>query len=166
MREISTLINIQHENIVKVKEVAYGSSLEKIYVVMEYIDHEIKDILEYNTTRQQFTHANLKSLFYQLLNGVAFLHQNFIIHRDLKTSNLLYQNTGVLKICDFGLARSFSGFTDKIYTNLVVTLWYRAPELILGQVKYSKAVDIWCCGCIMAELILMDPLFMGKNEMD
>lgn len=93
------------------------------------------------------------------------MHSRWIFHRDLKTSNLLYGNDGVLKICDFGLARKFA-YPLRPYTNLVVTLWYRAPELLLGTDVYSPAIDMWSVGCIMGELILREPLLMGKGEID
>ena len=93
------------------------------------------------------------------------MHKRWIFHRDLKTSNLLYGNGGILKICDFGLARKF-GSPLRVYTNLVVTLWYRAPELLLGTEFYTPAIDIWSVGCILGELILKDPLMMGKGEID
>jgi cell division cycle 2-like len=94
------------------------------------------------------------------------MHKNWVMHRDLKTSNLLYKNeNGILQICDFGLARTF-GEPIKQYTNLVVTLWYRAPELLLGAKKYSKAIDMWSVGCVIAEIILSSPLFVGTNELD
>jgi cell division cycle 2-like protein len=86
------------------------------------------------------------------------------MHRDLKTSNLLYSNEGVMKVCDFGLARKQT--RSAVYTNWVVTLWYRAPELLLGTKNYSEKIDIWSIGCIFAELILREPLMAGKNEMD
>lgn len=93
------------------------------------------------------------------------MHKKWIFHRDLKSSNLLYGNDGVLKVCDFGLARKF-GSPLRPYTNLVVTLWYRAPELLLGTEVYTPAIDVWSIGCIFAELILKDPLMMGKGELD
>ena len=101
----------------------------------------------------------------QLLRGVAHLHDNWIIHRDLKTSNLLLSHKGVLKIADFGLAREY-GSPLKEYTAVVVTLWYRCPELLLATKKYSTGVDIWSVGCIFGELMLMKALFPGKNEKD
>jgi cell division cycle 2-like protein len=91
----------------------------------------------------------------------------FIMHRDLKTRNLLYSNDGLLKVCDFGLARLFQNSSVKQqYTNWVVTLWYRAPELLFGCDTYSEKVDMWSVGCIMAELILREPLICGKSEID
>ncbi|KAK0588163.1 hypothetical protein LWI29_035270 [Acer saccharum] len=96
---------------------------------------------------------------------VKYLHDNWVLHRDLKTSNLLVNNQGKLKVCDFGMSRQY-GSPLKPYTSLVVTLWYRAPELLLGMKKYSTAVDMWSVGCIMAELLAKKPLFNGKTEAD
>eukprot|EP00347_Sterkiella_histriomuscorum_P023165 403335704 len=163
LRELSTLISLKHPHIVNVKEVVYGSTLDKIYVVMEYMDHELKSILE--DRKLNFSYAQIKCLIRQILEGVNHMHKNWIFHRDLKTSNLLYGNNGILKVCDFGLARKF-GSPLRPYTNLVVTLWYRAPELLLGTEVYSPAIDMWSVGCIFAELILKDPLMMGKGELD
>ncbi|KAK1384643.1 hypothetical protein POM88_022378 [Heracleum sosnowskyi] len=95
--------------------------------------------------------------------GVKYLHDNLVLHRDLKTSNLLLNRRGELKICDLGMARKY-GSLAKPYTQLVVTLWYRAPELLLGAKQYSTAVDMWSVGCIIAELLLNQPLFNGDNE--
>lgn len=131
LRELNTLISLKHSNIVQVLEVVYGSSLDKIYFVMEYIEHELKGILEDKKMSSPITMSEIKCLMKQILEGINCMHKNWILHRDLKTSNLLYSNSGVLKICDFGLARKF-GSPLRPYTNLVVTLWYRAPELLLG----------------------------------
>lgn len=161
LREMSLLQQLSHPNIVKVSEVVVGSSLDKVYMVMEFMDHELKTLIE----SSKFTVAEAKCLMQQLLSAVAYLHENFVMHRDLKTSNLLLNNQGELKICDFGLARKY-GDPLRPYTHLVVTLFYRAPELLLGQETYSSAIDMWSVGCIMAELILRTPLFPGANEMD
>lgn len=101
----------------------------------------------------------------QLLSATAYLHTNAILHRDLKTSNLLLNNRGVLKVADFGMARYVGDPSPKL-TQLVVTLWYRSPELLLGAKTYSSAVDIWSVGCIFGELISREPLLQGKNEVD
>jgi cell division cycle 2-like protein len=98
------------------------------------------------------------------LEAVDYMHKAHVMHRDLKTSNLLYSNQGIVKVCDFGLARSFS--KKRHYTNWVVTMWYRAPELLLGCQEYDEKIDMWSVGCIFAELVLREPLFAGKNEMD
>lgn len=95
-----------------------------------------------------------------LLSGIDLLHQKNIIHRDLKTSNLLYSNEGFLKICDFGLARRVSG---TMMTQEVVSLWYRAPELLMGPTPYSWEIDMWSIGCIFGEIVLGEALFQGKN---
>jgi cell division cycle 2-like protein len=131
-------------------------------MVMEYADHDLKAVMD-KRMHQPFTISEVKCLMHQLLSGIAYLHGNWVIHRDLKTSNILYTNKGQLKICDFGLARQY-GEPLKPYTQLVVTLWYRSPELLLGAKTYSTAVDVWSCGCIMAELLAKRPLFIGTNE--
>ena len=109
--------------------------------------------------------GEVKTLMLQLLRGVHHLHDNWILHRDLKTSNLLLSHKGILKIGDFGLARDY-GSPLKPYTPIVVTLWYRSPELLLGEKLYSTAVDMWSVGCIFGELLLHKPLFQGKSEID
>ncbi len=163
LREINSMIAFDHPNIVKIKEVVYGKTLDKIFVVMEYVDYELKSLLEDH--KFSFTHAQVKYIMHQLLNAVRYMHSKWTIHRDLKTSNLLVDNKGELKVCDFGLARRFAD-PLRPYTHMVVTLWYRAPELLLGAGVYTPAIDIWSIGCILAELLLREPLFMGKNEQD
>ena len=98
-----------------------------------------------------------------ILLGVRHLHDNWILHRDLKASNLLFSHKGQLKIGDFGLAREY-GSPLKPYTPIVVTLWYRAPELLLGTKLYSKPIDMWSVGCIFGELLTQKPMFAGKSE--
>ncbi|XP_055813353.1 cyclin-dependent kinase G-2-like [Solanum dulcamara] len=163
LREINILISLHHPSIVDVKEVVVGSSLDSIFMVMEYMEHDLKALME--TMKQPFTQSEVKCLMLQLFHGVKYLHDNWVLHRDLKTSNLLLNNRGELKICDFGLARQY-GSPLKPYTHLVVTLWYRAPELLLGAKQYSTAIDMWSLGCIMAEMLSKEPLFNGKTEVD
>ncbi|KAK6116583.1 hypothetical protein DH2020_049689 [Rehmannia glutinosa] len=163
LREINILLSFDHPSIVDVKEVVVGSSLDSIFMVMEYMEHDLKALME--TMKQPFSQSEVKCLMLQLLGGVKYLHDNWVLHRDLKTSNLLLNNRGELKICDFGLARQY-GSPLKPYTHLVVTLWYRAPELLLGAKQYSTAIDMWSLGCIMAELLSKEPLFNGKTEFD
>jgi cell division cycle 2-like len=114
---------------------------------------------------EPFLNSEIKTLLTQLVSGVSYLHSNWILHRDLKTSNLLLSNRGQLKIADFGMARYFGDPPPKL-TQLVVTLWYRAPELLLGAEKYGTAVDMWSVGCIFGELLTKEPLLQGKNEVD
>ncbi|GER56056.1 kinase family protein [Striga asiatica] len=163
LREINILLSFDHPSIVDVKEVVVGSNLDSIFMVMEYMEHDLKALME--TMKQPFSQSEVKCLMLQLLTGVEYLHDNWVLHRDLKTSNLLLNNCGELKICDFGLARQY-GSPLKPYTHLVVTLWYRAPELLLGAKQYSTAIDMWSLGCIMAELLSKEPLFNGKTEFD
>ncbi|XP_038884699.1 cyclin-dependent kinase G-2 isoform X3 [Benincasa hispida] len=163
LREINILLSFHHPSIVDVKEVLVGNSLDSIFLAMEYMEHDLKGLME--TMKHPFTQSEVKCLMIQLLEGVRYLHSNWVLHRDLKTSNLLLNNQGELKICDFGLARQY-GSPLKPYTHLVVTLWYRAPELLLGERQYSTAVDMWSLGCIMAELLSKEPLFNGKTEVE
>ncbi|XVF85194.1 hypothetical protein PTKIN_Ptkin17bG0098800 [Pterospermum kingtungense] len=163
LREINILLSFHHPSIVDVKEVVVGSNLDSIFMVMEYMEHDLKGLME--TMKQPFSQSEVKCLMLQLLEGIKYLHDNWVLHRDLKTSNLLLNNQGELKICDFGLARQY-GSPLKPYTHLVVTLWYRAPELLLGARQYSTAIDMWSLGCIMAELLSKEPLFNGKTEFD
>uniref|UniRef100_A0A8C9TPA1 cyclin-dependent kinase n=1 Tax=Scleropages formosus TaxID=113540 RepID=A0A8C9TPA1_SCLFO len=163
LREINTILKAQHPNIVTVREIVVGSNMDKIYIVMNYVEHDLKSLME--TMKQPFLPGEVKTLMIQLLRGVRHLHDNWILHRDLKTSNLLLSHKGILKVGDFGLAREY-GSPLKPYTPVVVTLWYRAPELLLGAKEYSTAVDMWSVGCIFGELLTQKPLFPGKSEID
>ncbi|XP_073674843.1 cyclin-dependent kinase 11B isoform X3 [Garra rufa] len=163
LREINTILKAQHPNIVTVREIVVGSNMDKIYIVMNYVEHDLKSLME--TMKQPFLPGEVKTLMIQLLRGVRHLHDNWILHRDLKTSNLLLSHKGILKIGDFGLAREY-GSPLKPYTPVVVTLWYRSPDLLLGAKEYSTAVDMWSVGCIFGELLTQKPLFPGKSEID
>lgn len=164
LRETNVLLALDHPNIVKVREMVVGSTPDKIFMVMDYAENDLKAVMEAKMTHP-FLQSEVKALMKSLLSAVAYMHERWYIHRDLKTSNLLYDSQGVLKVCDFGLARKY-GSPIKAYTQLVVTLWYRAPELLLGATEYSTAVDMWSVGCIFAEMILMKPLFPGRGEID
>lgn len=163
LREINILLSFDHPSIVRVKEVVVNDHLDGVFMVMEYLENDLKGVMEMK--KQPFSQSEVKCLMLQLLEGVKYLHDNWVLHRDLKTSNLLMNNQGELKICDFGLARQY-GSPLKPYTQLVVTLWYRAPELLLGATEYSTAIDMWSIGCIMAELLAKKPLFNGETEVD
>uniref|UniRef100_A0A224YLI9 cyclin-dependent kinase n=1 Tax=Rhipicephalus zambeziensis TaxID=60191 RepID=A0A224YLI9_9ACAR len=163
LREINTLLKAQHPNIVTVREIVVGSNMDKIYIVMDYVEHDLKSLME--VMKQPFLVGEVKTLMLQLLKAVAHLHDNWILHRDLKTSNLLLSHKGILKVGDFGLAREY-GSPLKHYTPIVVTMWYRAPELLLGVKEYSTPIDMWSVGCIFGELLTMKPLFPGKSDID
>eukprot|EP00731_Ephydatia_muelleri_P015350 Em0008g1070a len=148
LREIDTLLNAHHPNIVHVREIVVGNNMDKIYIVMDYVEHDLKALME--TMKQPFLEGEVKTLMVQLLRA---------------TSNLLLSHKGILKVGDFGLAREY-GSPLRAYTPVVVTLWYRAPELLLGSKMYSTPIDLWSVGCIFAELLLHKPLFKGKSEID
>ncbi|CDY56886.1 BnaC03g75260D [Brassica napus] len=159
---INILLSCNHPSIVNVKEVVVGNG-DSVFMVMEHLEHDLRGVMD--RMKQPFSTSEVKCLMIQLLEGLKYLHSNWIIHRDLKPSNLLLNNSGELKICDFGMARQY-GSPIKPYTQLVVTQWYRSPELLLGTKEYSTAVDMWSIGCIMGELLSLKPLFRGKSQND
>ncbi|OQV03319.1 Protein kinase domain-containing protein [Cladophialophora immunda] len=163
LREIQTLMACRDANVVKLLEVVVGDSLKDVCLVMEFLEHDLKTLLD--EMAEPFLPSETKTLMLQIVSGVEYLHRNWILHRDLKTSNLLLNNRGEVKLADFGMARYTSNPPPKL-TQLVVTLWYRAPELLLGAEEYDFEVDIWSLGCIFAELLTKEPLFQGHNELD
>ncbi|KAJ1531296.1 hypothetical protein HK096_007101, partial [Nowakowskiella sp. JEL0078] len=164
LREIHTLLLMKHPNIVGVKEIVVNKSLSSIYIAMEFVEHDLKELL--TSLPNPFLQSEIKQLMLQILSAVAAMHGNWIIHRDLKTSNLLMNNRGQIKVADFGLARRFGDPISGALSPLVVTLWYRSPELLLGAKEYSTAVDMWSVGCIFGELVNKEPLFPGRIELD
>eukprot|EP00931_Biecheleriopsis_adriatica_P119541 TRINITY_DN94773_c0_g1_i1.p1 TRINITY_DN94773_c0_g1~~TRINITY_DN94773_c0_g1_i1.p1 ORF type:complete len:415 (+),score=71.43 TRINITY_DN94773_c0_g1_i1:50-1246(+) len=160
LRELSILLEIRHPNVVRCREVATGSTASHIFMVMEYVEHELKVLIG----KHSFGTADVKCLLLQLFSGVEHLHDHWVVHRDLKTTNILLNKVGVLKICDFGLARHF-GEPLRPCTQRVQSLWYRAPELLLGQKIYTCAIDMWSVGCIFAEILLQRPVLEGKVEL-
>merc|ERR1719192_1338279 len=166
LREINTLLISQHPNVVTVREIVVGSNMDQIFIVMDFVHHDLKSLMETMRKKNQvFLSGEIKCLMIQLLRAINHLHDNWILHRDLKASNLLLSHNGILKVGDFGLAREY-GSPLKPYTPIVVTLWYRCPELLLGAKTYSTEIDMWSVGCIFAELLLMKPLFPGRSEID
>jgi cell division cycle 2-like protein len=160
IRESITLLKGRHPNVINVREIVFGNRLDIVYIVMDYMDRDLKSLMQ--DMKRPFKIAEVKLLMKQLIDAVAHLHSNWILHRDLKTSNLLIHK-GILKLGDFGLAREY-GSPLKQYTNKVVTLWYRAPELLLNTGKYSTPIDVWSIGCIFGELLTRKPLFPGQSE--
>jgi len=184
LREIRLLKNkCSHPNLVKLLDVAaYIPSVSNgqkskslasgwedeedgfVYLVFEYIEHDLAGILDYWRDRVRFSIPAVKCLMKQLFEAMAYLHEQSICHRDLKCSNLLVSSDNRLKLADFGLARELN--TDGVLSPKVVTLWYRAPELLLGDTKYTSGVDMWSVGCILLELLKSTPMFPGKDELD
>jgi cyclin-dependent kinase len=160
IREISLLKELKHNNIVRLYDVIHTENM--LTLVFEYLDRG--DLKQYMDIRDgKLTIPKIKSFLYQILQGTFFCHDHSVLHRDLKPQNLLINKEGELKLCDFGLARAF-GIPVKKLTHEVVTLWYRAPDVLLGSQRYGTAVDIWSIGCIFGEMVLGKPLFPGKTE--
>lgn len=135
------------------------------YLIFEFCEHDLAGLL--SNANVKFNIGEIKKVMQQLLNGLYFIHSNKILHRDMKAANILITKHGVLKLADFGLARAFStAGKDKQnrYTNRVVTLWYRPPELLLGERNYGPPIDLWGAGCIMAEMWTRTPIMQGKTE--
>lgn len=151
---------LKHENIVSLHDVIHTEN--KLMLVFEFMD---KDLKKYMDSKGQMDYLTIKSFMHQLLQGIAFCHENRVLHRDLKPQNLLINNKGQLKLADFGLARAF-GIPVNTFSNEVVTLWYRAPDVLLGSRTYNTSIDIWSAGCIMAEMYTGRPLFPGTTNED
>jgi CTD kinase subunit alpha len=125
-------------------------STGSVYMVFEYMDHDLTGVL--SQTQFRFADAHLKSLCHQMLAGLAYLHHKGVIHRDIKGSNILINNRGELKLADFGLARFYQKRRRTDYTNRVITLWYRPPELLFGATVYGPEVDMWSAGYVLSPL--------------
>ncbi|KAE8319809.1 kinase-like domain-containing protein [Aspergillus transmontanensis] len=163
IREISLMKELQHENILSLYDVVHTEN--KLMLVFEYMDKDLKRYMDTHGNRGQLEPGLIKSFVYQLLRGVAHCHENRILHRDLKPQNLLINTKGQLKLADFGLARAF-GIPVNTFSNEVVTLWYRAPDVLLGSRSYNTSIDIWSIGCILAEMYTGRPLFPGTTNED
>lgn len=138
-----------------------------IFMVFEYAEHDLLQIIHHHTqpTRHPIPPATVKSIMFQLLNGCQYLHSNWVLHRDLKPANIMVTSSGEVKIGDLGLARLFSKPLHSLFSGdkVVVTIWYRAPELLLGSRHYTPAIDMWAVGCIFAELLSLRPIFKGEE---
>ncbi|OIW18960.1 hypothetical protein TanjilG_09154 [Lupinus angustifolius] len=163
IREISLLKEMQHRNIVRLQDVVHSE--RRLYLVFEYLDLDLKKHMDSSPDFAK-DHQQVKMFLYQILCGIAYCHSHRVLHRDLKPQNLLIdRSNNALKLADFGLARAF-GIPVRTFTHEVVTLWYRAPEILLGSRHYSTPVDVWSVGCIFAEMINQQPLFPGDSEID
>lgn len=165
LREIQCLRAARHRHVVDLREVVVGGSETRdVFIVMEFLEHDLKTLQE--EMEEPFSPSEVKTLLLQLGSAVEFLHDHWILHRDLKTSNILMNNQGEIKLADFGMARFCGNPPPSNLTQLVVTLWYRSPELLLGTTSYDSAIDMWSLGCIFGELLTKKPLLQGKNEVD
>ena len=161
IREISILKQLPHPNIVSLMDLIHGD--KKLYLVFEFMDHDLKKFLDLNGG--PLTPELVKSYLFQILLAIKYCHSKRILHRDLKPQNLLIDKNGIIKVGDFGLARSF-GVPIKTLTHEILTLWYRAPEILLGQKEYGTPVDMWSIGLIFYEMAHRKPLFAGDCEID
>lgn len=163
LREIKLLQLFDHKNIVGLLEMMVEHN--QIYMVLDYLDHDLTGLLTLPDLKLEESHR--KYLFKQLMEGLNYLHKRRVIHRDIKGSNILLDSTGTVKIADFGLARTMKIINtgeSPDYTNRVITIWYRPPELLLGLTDYGREVDIWGVGCLLIELYLKMAAFQGTEE--
>ncbi|POS86426.1 Protein kinase-like (PK-like) [Erysiphe pulchra] len=165
IREMALCSELNHTNIIKLIEIILEDKC--IYMVFEYAEHDLLQIIHHHTqpNRYPISSSTIKSIMFQLLNGTHYLHTNWVLHRDLKPANIMVTSSGEVKIGDLGLARLFHKPLHPLFTGdkVVVTIWYRAPELLLGSRHYTPAVDMWAVGCIFAELLSLRPIFKGEE---
>jgi mitogen-activated protein kinase 15 len=155
-----------HENIVKLLNVLKADNDKDIYLVFEFMETDLHAVIRANILED----IHKQYIMYQLFKSIKYMHSGQVLHRDIKPSNLLLNSDCLMKLADFGLARSLTSDTDddanKVLTDYVATRWYRAPEILLGATRYSKAVDMWSLGCILAELLIGKPIFPGSSTMN
>lgn len=178
LREIKLLKQLDHINILKLEEMAVerpksASKKTSMFMVTPYMEHDLSGLLENPSVT--FTEPQIKCYMKQLLTGCAYLHENKILHRDMKAANLLISNKGILQIADFGLARPYDdeppkpgqggGEATRDYTTLVVTRWYRPPELLLQLRRYTTAIDMWGVGCVFGEMFKHKPILAGSSDL-
>ena len=165
VREMALCSEISHENVIRLEEIILED--KSIHMVFEYAEHDLLQIIHHHTqpARHPIPSPTLKSILFQLLNGVHYLHTNWVMHRDLKPANIMVTSKGEVRIGDLGLARLFNKPLNSLFSGdkVVVTIWYRAPELLLGARHYTAAVDMWAVGCIFAELLSLKPIFKGEE---
>ncbi|KAM0705364.1 hypothetical protein Q7P35_008154 [Cladosporium inversicolor] len=185
LREVKLLKMLSHPNILKLEEMAVerqaadekgskGKKRATLYMVSPYADHDLSGMLTNPDIR--FSEAQIKCYMQQLLEGLRYLHDSHILHRDMKAANILISNSGILQIADFGLARHYEGLVPqpgkgngeavRDYTSLVVTRWYRPPELLLTLKKYTPAIDMWGVGCVFGEMFERKPILEGRTDID
>lgn len=161
LREVRMLKQLRHDHLVNLIEVFRRK--KRLYLVFEFVDHTVLDELE--KCPNGLDENTVRRILWQVLKGTEFCHLHNIIHRDIKPENILVSKSGIVKLCDFGFARTLAQ-PGETYTDYVATRWYRAPELLVGDTKYGRAVDIWAIGCLVAEMLTGEPLFPGDSDID
>ncbi|KAJ9146092.1 hypothetical protein P3X46_028402 [Hevea brasiliensis] len=163
-REIMILQKLDHPNVVKLEGIATSRLHYSLYLVFDFMQTDLASII--TCPEGRLTEPQVKSYMHQLLSGLQHCHERGILHRDIKGSNLLIDKSGMLKIADFGLANYYSPEHKRPLTSRVVTLWYRAPELLLGSTDYGVGIDLWSAGCLLAEMISGRPIMPGRTEVE
>lgn len=159
VREIKLLQSLRHVNIVALQEVMVEKN--DCFMVFEYLSHDLTGLLNHPSFKLDA--AQKKHLAKQMFEGLDYLHTRGVLHRDIKAANILVSNEGILKLADFGLARFYAKRHQLDYTNRVITIWYRSPELLLGETKYTAAVDVWSAACVMVEIFARHAIFTGDG---
>ncbi|XWS40922.1 hypothetical protein CRYUN_Cryun17cG0037700 [Craigia yunnanensis] len=163
-REITILRRLDHPNIMKLEGVITSRFSSTVYLVFEYMEHDLTGLS--SSPDIKFSEAQVKCYMKQLLLGLEHCHLRGIMHRDIKASNILVNNQGILKLGDFGLANILTSRNRQQLTSRVVTLWYRPPELLMGSTSYEVSVDLWSVGCVFAELLMGKPILKGRTEVE
>ncbi|KAI9893912.1 MAG: cyclin-dependent protein kinase [Vezdaea aestivalis] len=165
-REMALCSELDHPNVIHLVEIILQDKC--IFMVFEYAEHDLLQIIHHHTQhspRRPIPVPIVRSILYQLLKGLLYLHRSWVLHRDLKPANIMVTSGGEVKIGDLGLARLFYKPLNTLFggDKVVVTIWYRSPELLLGSRHYTPAVDMWAVGCIFAELLGLRPIFKGEE---
>lgn len=163
-REIVILRRLDNPNVIKLEGIITSKMSNSLFLVFEYMDHDLAGLNADQSIK--FSEPQVKCYMKQLLAGIKHCHGRGVLHRDIKGPNLLLNNSGVLKIADFGLAAFFDVDDRQPMTSKVVTLWYRSPELLLGATEYGVGVDLWSAGCILGELLARRPILPGRTEVE
>ncbi|XP_033104864.1 cyclin-dependent kinase 8-like [Anneissia japonica] len=177
-REVALLRELKHRNVINLRKVFLSYSDRKVWLLIDFAEHDLWHIIKFHRANKgskkgfptTVPASMTKSLLYQILDGIRYLHANWVLHRDLKPANILVMGEGpergCVKIADMGFARLFNSPLKPLadLDPVVVTFWYRAPELLLGARHYTKAIDIWAIGCIFAELLTSEPIFHCRQE--